>query len=158
MEDKTEEIYLRKLDDSLMKEYLDLSVFDCQKTFIETPKGSLEDKERSGWDIDWTIECIFAGGKMAGYAMHGESKDGYVWLDRFMTDRRFQNRGIGKAALSLIIEKLKKLYPDRKKILLSVVPENRKAIKLYEKAGFVRTGKFDEGEEIMYLSEDTHNA
>ena len=151
--EETEEIYLKELDGSLMKDYLSLRVFDFQKTFIETPEGSLEDKERRGWDTDWTIECIFAGGKMAGYAMHGESKDRYVWLDRFMIDRDFQGKGIGKRALFLIIEKLKKLYPNRKKILLSVVPENKNAVKLYEKAGFVRTGKFDEGEEVMYLAE-----
>ena len=71
-----------------------------------------------------------------------------IW--RFMIDARFQNRGFGEAALALAIEELKRL--GAKKAMLSVVPANEEAVRLYERAGFRFTGKADFDEVIMELA------
>lgn len=147
------QICLLPLDNSRLEEYLSLDTEISQRNFIETPAISLSDRDRRGWDIDWTIECIYNGPDMVGYAMHGMNKDQDVWLDRFMIDKRFQGRGIGKSALRLILEKLKVYYPRRHRLLLSVNKDNEVAIRLYEMYRFRKTGFMDGDEEVMMLEE-----
>lgn len=59
----------------------------------------------------------------------------------FFIDKKYQHKGIGKAALSLVLDKLIK-YPDIKSspLILEVHKENLVAIKLYESFGFINTG------------------
>lgn len=148
-----EYLSLRPLTQENRQAYLALEVKDCQKAFIETPAQSLRDMEARGWDVDWTILCIFAGTTLAGYAMHGMNRRGDAWLDRFMIDRRFQGRGLGTRALPRILAEMKKCYPGRRSLLLSVEPENQTAIRLYERFGFRLTGEYDGPEAVMRLEE-----
>lgn len=147
------QIRLLPLDDSRLEGYLSLETDISQRNFIETPAVSLSDRDRRGWDIDWTIECIYDGPDMVGYAMHGMNKNRDAWLDRFMIDKRFQGRGIGRAALGLILEKLKECYPNRHRLLLSVNEDNKVAIRLYAQFGFRQTGFMDGNEAVMMLKE-----
>ena len=60
-------------------------------------------------------------------------------LRRFMIDVRFQGKGYGTKALKLVLEEIQKKY-GCDEVYLSTVPENEKAIHMYEKAGFISTG------------------
>ena len=64
-------------------------------------------------------------------------------LQEFMIDRRFQNRGYGTKALSLILELL---AAERKYecVEVCVNKEDAPALHVYEKAGFVDTGYIDD--------------
>lgn len=55
---------------------------------------------------------------------------GRLWLDRFLIDARYQGKGYGRAALSLLIAHLTQAYPKQGKIYLSVVQGNVAAIRL----------------------------
>ncbi len=81
--------------------------------------------------------------KGIGFALYGPSEDDegntVFMLRRFMIDIRFQGKGYGTKALTLVMEEMKKQYCCDT-IYLSVVPENAKAIHIYEKAGFASTG------------------
>ncbi len=144
-------IRLVALNEDLREEYLALKVYDDQDTFVESPEESLKDQQARAWDIDWTIECIYAGAQMIGYAMHGMSKDGNVWLDRFMIDRHYQDRGYGTEALTQLLDKMKATYSGRKHILLSVEKHNDRVIRMYEKFGFQMTDKMDGIYPVMAL-------
>lgn len=64
-------------------------------------------------------------------------------LQEFMIDRRFQNRGYGTKALSLILELL---AAERKYecVEVCVNKEDAPALHVYEKAGFVDIGYIDD--------------
>lgn len=147
-------IRLIPLRDDIKEEYLSLKVRSCQDSFVESPEESLEDEERHAWKINWTIECIYAGDCMVGYAMHGMDSAGNVWLDRFMIDRRYQGRGYGTEALTLLLRLLRTSYPRRKNILLSVEKHNSRAIQMYEKFGFRMTDEMDGIYPVMIETEE----
>jgi diamine N-acetyltransferase len=69
-----------------------------------------------------------------------------VW--RFMVDEKFQGRGIGRAALLLVIEhaRSKGLFDT---LELSYVPGPGCPEPFYRGLGFQPTGKVDEGEVIL---------
>lgn len=150
---KENRIRLVTLNDEIRDEYLSLKVYAEQDTFVESPEESLADKEKHAWNIDWTIECIYRGEKMIGYAMHGMNGEQEVWLDRFMIDKRYQGRGYGTEALTQLLDKLKATYTDRKEIYLSVEKHNEKVIKMYERFGFRMTDMMDGIYPVMVLED-----
>lgn len=80
--------------------------------------------------------------KAVGFTLYGPlNNDGeivYV-IYRFMIDVRFQGQGYGTKALPLIMEEMKKQY-NCDELYITIVPENERAIHLYEKNGFASTG------------------
>ena len=63
-------------------------------------------------------------------------------MDRLLIDEKYQGKGYGKAALHLLLERLRKEY-GRKKIYLSVIEGNDVAAGMYKNAGFRFTGRRD---------------
>ncbi|WP_245863965.1 GNAT family N-acetyltransferase [Paenibacillus donghaensis] len=83
--------------------------------------------------------------------MYGLPEDSESYeLCRFMIDRKFQGKGYGKQALSLIIEEMKNRF-GCKEIHLSTGPENTRGKHIYENLGFVSTGEIEDDEEIYVL-------
>lgn len=146
-------IILKELNESNMKEYLSLSVLESQKTFIETPQGSLDDRNNRAYHMNWTIITINNNDKMVGYLMYGINQKNDVWLDRFMIDKRYQHKGYGKEALKTIIILLKSIFKNYNRIVLSVERTNSFAIKFYESFNFYLTGEVEDGELVMELKE-----
>jgi diamine N-acetyltransferase len=72
----------------------------------------------------------------------------FVW--RFMVDEHHQGRGIGEAAMKLVIEHVRAKGRFRK-LELSYVPGPGGPDGMYRKLGFVDTGRVDEGERVMEL-------
>lgn len=74
-----------------------------------------------------------------------------VW--RLMVDARFQRRGIGRAALRLVVDHVRRkgLF-DR--LTLSHVPGEGGPEALYRSLGFEPAGEVDEGEVVMVLALD----
>ena len=60
-----------------------------------------------------------------------------------MSDKRFQGRGYGSAALSLILDMLRKegRYDH---VEVCVKKDDKEALRLYEKHGFTDSGYYDE--------------
>ena len=70
-----------------------------------------------------------------------------IW--RFMIDERYQNRGLGRAALKKALEYIGQ-FPcgPSDRVWLSYEPENEKARRLYQAFGFEETGEMD-GREVI---------
>ena len=84
------------------------------------------------------------------------SDDGHIyWLSRFMIDEKYQGKGLGKAALLMLIDyiKTKPNGNEVKSFYTSVVQDSVSpvAAKFYESVGFKKTGNMLEDEEIMRL-------
>ena len=71
-------------------------------------------------------------------------------LVRLLVDQDYQGRGLGKAILNAAIEEARNSDPRPVKMKLSVVPENARAIHVYESFGFAGT-EMEDGERVMLL-------
>lgn len=69
-------------------------------------------------------------------------------LVRLLVDQQYQGRGFGKAILSAVIQDARNADPRPAKVKLSVVPENARAIHVYESLGFAGT-EMEDGERVM---------
>ncbi|MEQ8858179.1 MAG: GNAT family N-acetyltransferase [Pseudomonadales bacterium] len=78
-----------------------------------------------------------------------------VW--RFMVDAKHQRKGVGRAAMLLVIDHVRRkgLF---KKLAISYVPQDGSPEKLYLSLGFKPTGEMDEDEVVMELQLDASAA
>jgi diamine N-acetyltransferase len=84
---------------------------------------------------------IYFEDRVVGFLMYNsvaEELDGH-WIYRIMVDKKFQGKGIGKAAMEQIIAEMKKL-PDVKKMVVGYHPDNTGAHQLYASLGFIDHG------------------
>jgi len=83
---------------------------------------------------------LISDGIMAGYSVfYIEKNRGYI--ESIAIKNIFRRRGFGRTALKFMIKRMNDM--DIKEINLHVRFENREAISLYEKEGFVREGIAD---------------
>lgn len=130
-------------------ECISLSVLDEQKSFVAPNVYSLA---QSKFDTEMRPVCIYDNEKMIGFAMYAqEPETGHIWIVRFMIDKKYQNKGFGKVALTELVNLLKNTF-NCTEIYLSYEPENDIADKLYSNAGFVKTGEIEDGELVSKLS------
>lgn len=125
-----------------------LSVADDQKNFVAPNAFSIA--EASFSDEAW-FRAIYADETPVGFVMLFENHEKAEYgLWRFMIDQEHQGKGYGRAALQVIIDRIKS-HPNATKMDLHVVPENSDAIKLYTSMGFKPTGKVEWGEDQYEL-------
>ena len=97
---------------------------------------------------------ICAEGKMVGYVMVIYDDDAFeynIW--HMMIDASVQGLGYGSAALDRVIDYIRrKPFGDSNRVVLTCNKDNRIARKLYERKGFVATGKKDEDEAELALT------
>ena len=106
---------------------------------------------QSVYEPEWESRLIMDDETIVGFVFYGwwKEKDAPLFC-RYMIDIDHQGKGYGKAALSIVIDEMKKQY-NPKKIYLTLEEENEKAIRLYKDFGFVPTGEKDEGEDVYVL-------
>lgn len=124
-----------------------LEVSPNQQQFIESNAFSLAESLYEG---KGTSIGLYDGEILVGYAMYGwySEKEESVWLDRLMIDHKFQGKGYAKRFMVLLIEHLQQIY-HCKKIYLSLHPENKLAMRLYESFGFRLTGEIDDSGPVV---------
>ncbi|UOK59190.1 GNAT family N-acetyltransferase [Bacillus sp. OVS6] len=128
---------------------ISLKVQKEQERFVASNLYSLAE---SRFETTFLPLGLYTGNKMIGFAMIGKDpKDGVYWLVRFMVDQAHQGKGYGFAALQIVLSFMKSRYDVSPFLLLGVNPENGQAIRLYQKAGFIHTGKVENGEAIYRL-------
>ncbi|MBQ7937137.1 MAG: GNAT family N-acetyltransferase [Oscillospiraceae bacterium] len=93
--------------------------------------------------------AIYNGDECVGFMQLEEDREEnelIIW--RIMFPEENANKGYGTAAIKLVIE-LAKGSGKYDHVLLGCKPENKRAYHVYEKIGFVPTGKTEYGEEEM---------
>lgn len=122
-----------------------------QEGFVESVEDCL--REAQGYAA-WRPVALLRGEEVVGFAMYGffpmYKPAGRVWLDRLLIGAAHQGRGYGRAALDLLLARLRAEYGNRD-VYLSVVAGNEAAARLYASFGFVRTGEKDVGGEEVYV-------
>jgi len=99
---------------------------------------------------DWVPLAIYAGEEPVGFAMFGpDPETGHWWLIRYMIAAEHQRRGHGRAALPLVIARIREAGAGP--ILLGCDPLNAAALALYADFGFAPTGEIEDDEVIHRL-------
>lgn len=150
----TPSVSLREITAETVRAVTNLQVAEGQQSFVAPNAVSLA---QALFAPEAWYRAVYAGDELAGFVMlYDESLRSAppsapeigVW--RFMVDRRFQGRGIGRAALALVIEHVrsKGLFST---LELSFVPGPGGPEHFYRKLGFEPTGRVDDGEVVLAL-------
>jgi diamine N-acetyltransferase len=145
-------IELTELTEENKKQCLELKVSGEQMQYIASNADSLKAAEENG-DVARPF-AICCDGKTVGFAMFAfdseyENPDDRYWLWRFMIDEACQGKGYGTAALQEIIRYFREHGANH--IRLSTKDTNKKALSLYHKAGFRKTGEMNGDETVLQL-------
>lgn len=149
---------IRPVTSENRQDILALQVKNEQEHFIETTSQCLQEADSLSV---WRPVGIYNDNDLIGFAMYGLFMDyppnGRVWLDRFLIGAEYQGQGFGKAALSLLIERLYQEY-HYPEIYLSLFSGNNTAEHLYKDFGFTYINEKDTGgEDVMVLNLSSFN-
>jgi diamine N-acetyltransferase len=142
------QVTIREIDADNFIEAMRLEVTPEQKQFVASNAASIAQSK-----FHTFLECcgIYDGDTMVGFSTFGKNpEDDTVWIVRHMIGADHQRKGYGSAGLHALIDHMKGEY-DCASIFLDVGPENVAAIKLYERAGFVDTGRIQGKSKIYRL-------
>lgn len=123
-----------------------LTVADDQKHFVAPNDWSLVEAHYEG---DRYPRAIYNdAGEMVGFAMYTwEAEKDRWWIERLMTDQRYQKQGYGRAAMLELLKILGEVAPG-KEISISYDSDNDVARRLYASLGFIETGEIEDGEVV----------
>ena len=111
--------------------------------------------EASFYEESW-FRAIYDDDVLVGFLMlydptlaeKPEEPDFFLW--RLMIDKTHQGRGLGHAAVKLLIDHVR-TRPGAKKLLVSHVSKADALGRFYSSLGFSYTGVVDDGEKVMAL-------
>ncbi len=128
-------ILLKEINEDNWRDCIRLKVRKDQEKFVATNENGLalafahKEMEPRG---------IYSDDKMVGFIMFAKDPDdGIYYINRLMTDEKYQGNGYGRKALEILIAILK----DRGAKFIDIIhkPDNYSAIKLYRSLGFEST-------------------
>lgn len=147
--------------------FKELSVKDAPELtqfFAEQPPGYLTHFHPFSFDLETIIkqlslkkldcwEGVFDGAKLAGIYMLRGFDEGYKRPSfGLCIGAEYSGKGLGAAAMTRAILWCRE--HSVQEIMLKVHPRNKKAVHLYEKAGFRHSEWLQTGESLMTLSTD----
>lgn len=143
-------VELRKINKENLESVIQLSVSECQESFVSSTAYSLA----QAWVYRETAFpfAIYADETLVGFVMLGyyESRRQYT-LWKFLIDKHYQNRGYGREALQLAIRYLIETF-DVSEIYTGVALKNEVAKHLYNSVGFTETGLIEDNmQEMRYI-------
>lgn len=93
----------------------------------------------------FTPRAIYDNETLIGFTSHGFRKEhGRYELISMMLGHQFHGKGYGKPIVQAIVNEMVEKY-NCKEIFLSVIHDNERAIRVYEKVGFRPTGEIEKG-------------
>ena len=147
-------VTLREITAETVRSVIKLSVTEYQNRFVAPNAVSLAQAlfaptawYRAIYLLEEPVGFVMLEDESLLKPMPDNPKVG-VW--RLMVDAKHQHRGVGRAAMNLVIEHVrsKRLFQE---LAISYIPEEGGPEKLYLSLGFKPTGEMDEDEVIMKL-------
>ncbi len=144
----TPEVSLREVTPQNFYDIVSRQVREDQKNFVASNVYALA--QARVFPCRYPL-AIYAGEVPVGFLMSAfwEERQQH-WIFRLMVAEDQQGRGYGKAAMRLLIERMRAI-PGCRQIFISYEPENDAARKLYAGLGFCITGEMVYGEEVARL-------
>lgn len=148
-------VSLQEVTRETLREVLSLAVHPAQQRFVASNAVSIAQAhfEPQAW-----FRAIHDGERLVGFVMvedasqrpgHGPVDEVGLW--RLMVDAAHQRRGIGRAALQVLVADLRLRHPGLRRLVVQAVPGPDGPKGFYERFGFVSTGAWDDGEEVLVL-------
>lgn len=138
-------VTLVPVDDDNWRAIADIAPRDDQRDFVAALAARyllLSTRESV-----WNSLGVLADTTVVGHLMWGrDPDDGTYWIGGMVVDAGQQGRGVGRAALRLLLRQLTE-RPDCREIRLSYQEANEPAARLYGSLGFVPTGERDGAED-----------
>ena len=129
-----------------------LAVSTEQEPFVHSAEQMIEDvleDVKAGSTFHYTLFEILADELPIGLVYYADLPELNVYnLCQFFIDNRYQGRGYGKAALLLVLERMRE-EGRYKRVSVTYHEGNDVALRLYESVGFVHTGAEFEGDKDM---------
>ncbi|MGL4990572.1 MAG: GNAT family N-acetyltransferase [Sarcina sp.] len=145
------EIRLEPISEINFNDCLALEVNDNQKEYIVSNEFSLTEALEHPYIARPFL--IYNDSTAIGFTMlafdDSLKLNDRFWIWRFMIDKKFQSKGLGKIALKKIIAYF--IKNQATVITLSTKENNIQALKLYESLGFFKTGELNDEEIILRL-------
>lgn len=147
-------ITLREITAKTVRQITDLAVRPDQTKFVAPNAVSLAQAlfTKEAW-----YRAIYADDEPVGFVMLADETmhpdvhaKPNVCLWRFMIDAKHQRRGVGRAAMRLIIDHMRS-RPNVQMFYTSYVPGDGCPEPFYRSLGFEPNGKVDEGEIMLVL-------
>lgn len=148
MTQATGKITLRAITPANYDAIIGTKVRDDQKNFVASNLYSLA--EAYVFPKRFPM-AIYAGETPVGFLMYAlwEERNQH-WIFRLMIAAEHQGLGYGRAAMRLLIERMRAI-PGCRQIYISYEPENNVARQLYASLGFTITGEMVGDEEVACL-------
>ncbi len=126
----------------------DLAVSSEQKHFVHSAERMLVDVKEDA-ELHASLFEILADELPVGLVYYADLPELNVYnLCQFFIDKRYQGKGYGKAALLLILGKMRE-EGRYNRVSVTYQERNVAAMRLYESVGFVHTGAEFEGDKDM---------
>lgn len=103
------------------------------------------------------VEAGEGGEKPLGYFQYYFVPDGSIGIDQFIGEEDYINRGVGEETIKMFVEMIMRRHsPPR--IILDPSPDNKRAIRCYEKVGFCHyeTVQTEDGKSAYMMRLETH--
>ncbi len=143
------EVTLEKIDWENFEDVIDLELEPAQEDNLPSNLYSIAESSLSPL---YHPRAIRRDGTVVGFAMYqfgeaGNPDEDECTIWRFMIDRQFQNQGIGKVAMGLLLDDIR-THNRCSLIDIYYAPDNLAAKKLYARYGFRVVGERDDGDVI----------
>lgn len=140
-----EEITVHNFED-----FMNMELPEHQRNYLASNAYSIA---QARFYDDYIPRGIYHDGKPAGFLLYDKQSNnnvGEYGIYRFMVDYAQQGKGVGRCAMTLLLEELK-AKPDVKLITICYNPDNANAQAFYRSFGFVESGLDEIGEMIAVI-------
>ncbi|WP_387463538.1 GNAT family N-acetyltransferase [Photorhabdus sp. RM323S] len=140
-------ITLTDVNQDNYEDVCDLTVADHQYEYVADNTWSLVE---SKFNPSYQIRTICLDDKPVGFFMWVPETDRRVSIWRFMVDRHYQNKGIGRKAMLLALDEIRRT-DGLEEIEICYKPNNPIARNFYASFGFVEVGMDEDGEDMLAM-------
>ncbi|WP_445494195.1 GNAT family N-acetyltransferase [Photorhabdus sp. SF281] len=140
-------ITLTDVDKGNYEAVCDLSVTKHQYEYVADNTWSLVE---SKFHPSYQTRTICLDGKPVGFFMWVPETDRRISIWRFMVDQHYQNKGIGRKAMLLALDEIRRTN-GLEEIEICYNPKNPVAQNFYASFGFVEVGMDEDGEDMLAM-------
>lgn len=140
-------ISLEDVTSANYEEVCDLDVTEAQQEYVACNMWSLVEAH---YNVGHTCKAIYLNNESVGFFMWVQETPTKVSIWRFMVDEHHQNKGIGRQALTMAIEKIKTIA-ELEQIEICYNPQNPVAKDFYSSFGFEEVG-LDEDDMLAIIN------
>jgi diamine N-acetyltransferase len=145
------EVSLRSVTKGNYEEVCELDVTKEQEEYVACNMYSLVE---SMFNEGYETRAIYLKEEPVGFFMWVQESNERISIWRFMVDKKYQRKGIGRKALNLALDEIKQA-PDLREIEICYVPTNPVAKEFYSSFGFAEIGMDEDGEDMLAVIELT---